>query len=137
MTSKREAETWYTEKRLDRYGFDADPNRVRIYKSETPKHVTARFLCGYVLQKAGRAWDVECTVTESGDRVDVLDFGDFDEDPLAIELESAPDSATVEDKLERYVYNGPCRDILPLDLRDCPNDIAGIVSWLQSEVGGV
>lgn len=137
MSNKAAHDTWEKGVLLDRHGFDADPNRVRIHSNETPKHVAVRFLCAYLLQQAGRAWDVEAEVTESGDRVDVLDFGDFDEEPLAIELESQPDRKTLESKVERYVKNGPCRDVLPLDLRDCPDEIDAIIGWLNREIAGV
>lgn len=137
MTNKQEADTYWKGQRLERYGFDADPNRVRIHKTETPLHICARFLCGYVLQSADRAWDVECIVTDSGDRVDVLDFGEFDEEPRAIEFESNPDRKTVRSKATRYAIEGPLSDVLVLDLRECPERVDEIPEWIRSELGGV
>lgn len=134
MTSKHEADTHRETKRLQRYGLDADPNRVRITASETPKHVVARFLGAYVLQNAGRAWDVEAEVTENGDRVDLLDFGAADEEPLAIEFEGNPTRKKTLSKAKRYATHGPCRDILVLDLREAPDSIPEFVTWIREEL---
>lgn len=135
MTSKADADTWRTKKRLNRYGFDADPNSTRIDAHETPEHVACRYLCGLVLAKAGRAFDTEVVVNqETGDRVDVVDFGDLEEPPLAIEFESAPDQPTIDSKLDRYVFNGPCRDLILFDLRECPIELEAIVEWIQTQL---
>ena len=135
MSSKRQKDTWQKRKRLERYGVDADPKAVRIHSDETPLHVCARRLCGYVLQNAGRAWDEEVDVGNG--RVDCIDFGDFDEAPLAIEFESNPTQPTIDEKVEKYVKSGPCRDVLILDLRDAPNHIAELAEWIEGELAGV
>lgn len=137
MTSKADVDVHRTKQRLQRYGFNADPKRTRISKHESVEHVVCRYVCGLILAKAGRAFDTEVVVNEYGDRVDVLDFGDLEELPLAVEFESSPDGPTIESKLERYVHSGPCRDMILYDLRECPNTLPEIEAWIKSDLAGV
>lgn len=133
--NRKTADSYHKRKRLQRYGFDADPRDVRVHRDETPEHVTARRLCGYVLQQADRSWAEE--VETPNGRIDVVDFGDFDEEPLAIEFESVPDQPTIDDKLRKYVENGPCRDLIMFDLRECPETVGEIPEWIRGGLAGV
>ena len=135
MSSKRQKDTYRKTKRLKRYGVDVDPKNVRIHKDETELPVVARRLCGYILQNADRSWDEEVEVGNG--RVDVLDYGDFDEAPLAIEFESNPTQPTIDEKVEKYCDAGPCRDVLILDLRNAPNHIDELADWIEGELAGV
>lgn len=137
MTTKSDVEDHRTKRRLNRYGFDADPDTVRIAKSETELHVAARFIGALVLQRAGRSWDVEVRVNEFGDRVDLLDFGREDDDPIAVEFESSPTRETVIEKKRRYCDRGPCQEVLVLDLRDAPSDVDELAEWVRESLAGV
>lgn len=136
MTSKADANAWRTKKRLQGYGFDADPNAVRIHKSETALHVAAKRLCGLILQRAGHAWDDE--VETPNGRIDVVDFGsELGEDPLAIEFNTNGfTDAELEDKVSRYVREGPCRDVLPISLEDAPRNVDDLTQWIEEQLAG-
>lgn len=110
---------------------------TRIDAHETLKHAVCRRIGAYVLTQAGFSWDTEVAIKapESDDRVDLVNFNYQDEPPIAIEFESNPTEKTKASKLDRYVKNGPCMDMLLLDIRDCPDDINEIHEWIKSELG--
>lgn len=133
MMNKQEHANRQTEKRLQRYEWQADRRSERMDQHETLKHRIAPYIGGSLLTDSNRAWDTEVKVKpDTDDRVDLVDYGTEDEKPLAVEFESNPTAEVKQSKLERYVYSGPCRDMLLFDLRECPDRIGEIENWIEA-----
>lgn len=137
MSNKATHAEWVQRKELNRCDIQVKPeSAIRLHSStETPKHLVVKALLARELQRNGRPFDTEVKIGDVG-RVDVLDFGEFDEAPIVYEVETGVTPKKAKAKANQYAV-GPIRDVIILDPTEAPDDVAGIVDWLRAEVAGI
>lgn len=129
---------WLTGQDLGDRGFEIRPaseRAVRVHgRKETPEHLVTKALLALALQRSGRAWDTE-VVTESGDQVDVLDFGPADGDAVVYEAQSNATPAEAKAKADQYA-GGPVRDVVVVDPVELLPDLDPALEMVDSMVLG-
>lgn len=140
MSNKHTHDVFEKQLLLERKGIISDPKNVRMSKNETELHVACRYLAAHLLKQADRAVDTEAEVTGTKNRIDVLDYGEPDELPLAVEFQMQITKDVIQSKLKRYVEDGPCRDCLflnPSESLSSDPKLSEITSWLRRELPSV
>ena len=137
MTDKREAGQWKDRQDLEDTGYEPRwDNGVFLHgQGETAKHAHVKLALARVLQqKRGKnGWDTE--VPGPNGRVDVLDLGPTDGQPVVYEVETGATPARRKEKAEQYAV-GPVRDVIVLDPTDAPDDVQSLHEWAEREVIG-
>jgi len=98
--------------------------------SETFRHLACKTAAGWVLRDRG--YRVDSEVVCPGGEVDVLGYKR--DDILVVECETSPSEGVVADKLERYVYGEPPRDMIVLDVGELPEEFMGALKWVDEQI---
>lgn len=135
MADKQDKADWQKERDLDDEGYQINPEpAIRPHGSnETPKHLIIKSLIVRALMQEGRSWDTE--VKGPNGRVDVLDYGPPEGNPVVYEVETGCTQATRREKARKYAV-GPVRDVLFIDPEDAPDDIAALTEYVEQRVVG-
>jgi hypothetical protein len=135
--TKREKEQWKVRLDLENTGYEPRwDNGVFLHgQGETAKHAHVKLALARVLQqKRGKdGWDTE--VPGPNGRVDVLDLGPTDGQPVVYEVESNATPARRAEKAEQYAV-GPVRDVIVLDPTDAPDSVEEMEAWAEGQVVG-
>jgi len=137
MANKREKDEWMKRQDLGDVGLEPrHDNGVFLHgQGETAKHAHVKLALARVLQqKRGKnGWDTE--VPGPNGRVDVLDLGPTDGQPVVYEVETGATPARRKEKAEQYAV-GPVRDVIVLDPTDAPDDVQALHEWAEREIIG-
>lgn len=137
MTDKREAEQWKDRQDLEETGYEPRwDNGVFLHGTgETPKHAHVKLALARVLQakRGTNGWDTE--VKGPDGRVDVLDLGPTDGQPVVYEVETGASPARRQEKAQQYAV-GPVRDVIVLDPEDAPDNLHDLQAWAERQVIG-
>jgi hypothetical protein len=131
--TQREKDLYKTRRRLqdhdwnvhkgDSIGFNAG--------SETLKHLYAKAVVGWYLKQHGYRIDSEVTMPDG--EVDILAYrGD---DILVVECETSPLEDVIKDKLDRYVYGQPPRDLFVINVNELPTDVLDAQGYVKDVIG--
>lgn len=99
--------------------------------SESYEHFLTKSIVAYEMKKRG--FRVASEVEGPGGEVDLVFYGTEDH-PLAIEVEKNITEEVIQDKLERYVYGEPFRDMLVIDVDELPENIDEARTWIRGEL---
>lgn len=137
MTGKQDHYNWKTKHELGKGGIHLQGQQITFHSTdETMLHAVVKTMLAKLLSKAGHNWSCEVPVGDKTNPVgyiDILDLGSPEREPVALEIESHPSPQKKEEKREKYVID-PIRDVLILDLRECPSDLEGITGFLKNEI---
>jgi len=97
-------------------------NQIRFNGgSESVDHAVAKMLVGHAGKEAGYRVGSEVEHDTRGE-IDVLLHSHDDRITLAVECETNPDDATIEDKVDRYIRDTPIDDIAVINVSTLPRD---------------
>jgi len=130
------ADRYERERQLQQAGLNPERGSIRLHNSnETALHATVKTLLCREIQQRGRPWSTEVEFP-NGSVCDVLDYGPIDGQAVVYEVESDPTRGTVRAKAEQYTEPFIVRDCLVLDLRDAPEEIEALGTWVGERVVG-
>jgi len=134
--TKREYEEATHRRELQDCGWDVRKRDSVAFNSgsETARHAVCKMLVAhYLKQEQGYRIDSEVEHNDRGE-IDIVAYGLEDEPAFAVECETSPTEDVIEDKIERYVYNTPMRDVFVLNVTEMPSDIMDAYAWVESEL---
>jgi len=121
---------------LKHHGWDVDfEDSIKANSgSEGRSHLVAKTLAFRYLKKQG--YRVKTEVESRSGTIDILAIAQTtDEHPIAIELENNLTDEVRDDKLQRYSYQQPIRDVLFVRVEELPTDIDKMEAQLATEIG--
>lgn len=98
--------------------------------TESFEHFMSKAAIAWVLKQ--QEFRVASEVEGPGGEIDLVAYA-LEDPPLAIECEKDMTEETMQDKLERYVYGQPFRDMLPVDVDTMP-DVTPLKTWAEGQV---
>lgn len=99
--------------------------------SESYEHFVTKSIVAYEMKNRG--FRVASEVEGPGGEIDLVFYGTEDH-PLAIEVEKDITEEIIQDKLERYVYDEPFRDMITIDVDELPDDLQKAREWVQNQL---
>lgn len=124
------------QRQLRQAGIDPEPGHVEMHNSdETDLHAVVKLLVCREIHQRGRPFATEVELPDGG-VVDVLDYGLPDGYAVVYEVESEPTPSRTREKVEQYTQPWIIRDVLILDLRDAPTELAALSEWISERVVG-
>lgn len=100
--------------------------------SETLDHYRAKALAAWVLKQEGCRVASEVEKDGVGE-IDVIGYG-IDDPPIAVECETDISDDVVRDKLERYVWGEPFRDLFVVAVDELPADRDAALEYVRESV---
>jgi len=102
--------------------------------SETAQHAVCKMLVAHYLKhEQGYRIDSEVEHEDRGE-IDIVAYGVSDEPAFAVECETSPTEDVIKDKVERYVYNTPMRDVFVLNVTEMPSEIMEAYAWVSDNL---
>lgn len=98
--------------------------------TESFEHFISKAAIAWVLKQ--REFRVASEVEGPGGEIDLVAYA-LEDPPLAIECERSMTDEVMQDKLERYVYGEPFRDMIPVDVDTMP-DVEPLREWATQQV---
>jgi hypothetical protein len=100
--------------------------------SETLDHYCAKALAAWVLKQEG--YRVGSEVEKDGvGEIDVIGYG-TDDPPIAVECETDISDEVIRDKLERYVWGEPFRDLFVVAVDELPAERDAALEYVRESV---
>lgn len=99
--------------------------------SETKEHFLCKCLVAYALKRDD--YRVASEVEGPTGEIDILGYGTEDP-PIAVEVETNPTDDVIQDKLERYVFGQPIRDLFVLPVGEMPAELDNALAWVESHL---
>lgn len=133
--TRQDKDDWQKRQDLEAEGYEIHIQpAVHLHgPNETPKHAHVKLALAREILKRGRRFDTE--VKGPGGRVDVLDLGAPDEQPLVYEVETDSSAKQRKEKAKQYAV-GPVRDVIVLDPTEAPDQIEALSEWAERQVVG-
>lgn len=132
--SKRQHIERQHRRELQDAGFRVDkPDYVAFNSgSETFKHAQCKFVAAWSLHEQG--YRVASEVEMPDGEIDVLGYATEDKDCIAVECETSPTEEVIKDKLDRYVYNQPVRDMFLMNVNEMPLNGLEATEWVRDQL---
>jgi hypothetical protein len=131
MTHSEKA-NWSKRTDLEAVSIDAKPwEGLAVHSQNSEVHEYVKFALCLLLDEKDRAWDSEVQFPDG--RVDVLDFGPDDGNPVVYEVETGVTDKRAREKVEQYLV-GNIRDVIVIDPSNVPETIEAATAWLDDNV---
>lgn len=134
MTSKRQYDECSQRQTLRDAGWQVPKRDAVAFNggaTESFRHYLAKASIAWVLKQDGYRIASE-VVKDGAGEIDLVAYGTEDL-PVAIEVETGWEDEVLASKLERYVKQEPCRDILPVEVTEMPA-VEDIQAWAEEQV---
>lgn len=100
--------------------------------SESLDHYRCKCLAAWILKEEGYRVGSEIEKEGVGE-IDVIGYGTED-DPIAIECETDISDDVIKDKLERYVWNEPYRDLFVVAVDELPAERDAAIEYVRGSI---
>lgn len=133
--SKRTKDEFRQRKEIQAAGWEINQTDKVAFNSgsETARHMVCKTLVAHYLKhERGYRVDSEVEHPERGE-VDIVGYGSSGQ-PIAVECETAPTQAVIEDKLDRYVGGTVFRECFVLDVNEMPENIMDAYTWVADNL---
>jgi hypothetical protein len=109
-------------------------NQIRFNSGqEGVPHIIGKALVGMIGKENG--YRVSSEVSAPKGEIDMVLWGNDKRLSYAVELETDPETDTVESKLNRYVHETPLDDMILINLTEMPINCLHALDFIQEELG--
>jgi len=99
--------------------------------SESARHFFAKCAVAHHLKQEG--YRIASEVDGPTGEIDIVGYGTEDE-PIVVEVETDVSDDVTRDKLERYVFGQPFRDMFLLDVDEMPTEMDEALAWIDEQL---